>query len=64
MAKGVKKIKHVKGSHYPDMSVYGKRITIEPGKEIIFDVAEWLSGTTPDDKKKPNQMDASKVTTD
>lgn len=53
MAKGVKKIKHVKGSHYPDMSVYGKRITIEPGKEIIFDVAEWLSGTTPEDKKKP-----------
>lgn len=53
MAKGVKKIKHVKGSHYPDMSVYGKRITIEPEKEIIFDVAEWLSGTTPEDKKKP-----------
>lgn len=53
MAKGVKKIKHVEGSHYPDMSVYGKRITIEPGKEIIFDVAEWLSDTTPEDKKKP-----------
>lgn len=53
MAKGVKKIKHVRGSHYPDMSVYGKRITIEPGKEINFGVAEWLPDTTSEDKKKP-----------
>ena len=53
MAKGVKKIKYIKGSHYPKMSVYGKRITIEPEKEVIFNIAEWLPDTTPEDKKKP-----------
>lgn len=51
MAKGVKKIEYIKGTHYPDMSVYGTRITIKPGEEIIFGVAEWLSGTTAEDKK-------------
>lgn len=53
MAKGVKKIRVIKGTYYPKMSVSGQRVTIQPGQWVTFDVAEWLPDTTAEDKKKP-----------
>lgn len=53
MAKGIKKIKFVKGEYYPKMTVANQRITIAPDKTVNFDVAEWLPDTTAEDKKKP-----------
>lgn len=53
MAKGVKKIKVIKGNYYPKMSVPGQRVTIVPNQDVTFQVDEWLPGTTAEDKKKP-----------
>ncbi|AZA51726.1 OmpA family protein [Chryseobacterium sp. G0201] len=53
MAKGVKKIKIIKGNYYPKMSVAGQRFTIMPNQDVTFQVAEWLPDTTAEDKKKP-----------
>lgn len=53
MAKGIKKIKFVKGEYFPKMTVANQRITIPPDKTVNFDVAEWLPDTTAEDKKKP-----------
>lgn len=52
MAKGVKKINITKGIYYPKMSVPGQRVTIKPDQWVLFEVAEWLPGTTDEDKKK------------
>ncbi|MDN3691858.1 hypothetical protein QWZ06_06120 [Chryseobacterium tructae] len=52
MAKGVKTIKF-KGPHYPTMTVPGKRITLKADQDGLFEVDEWLPGTTAEDKKKP-----------
>lgn len=53
MAKGVKKIKIIKGTYYPKMSVAGHRFTIMPDQQVTFQVDEWLPDTTAEDKKKP-----------
>ncbi|MBF8455568.1 OmpA family protein [Kaistella sp. G5-32] len=53
MAKGIKKIKFVKGEYFPKMTVANQRITIPADKTVNFDVAEWLPDTTAEDKKKP-----------
>lgn len=53
MAKGVKKIKVTEGIYYPKMSVPGQRVTVQPDQWVTFEVAEWLAGTTDEDKKKP-----------
>ncbi|HEX8575147.1 MAG TPA: hypothetical protein VF677_02530 [Flavobacterium sp.] len=52
MAKGVKKIRYVKGLDFPKMSVPGQRITIAPDQWAWFQISEWESGTTEEDKKK------------
>ncbi|WP_326984713.1 OmpA family protein [Chryseobacterium sp. MYb264] len=52
MAKGVKKINITKGIYYPKMSVAGQRLTIKPDQWVVFQVAEWLPGTTDAEKKK------------
>lgn len=53
MAKGVKKVKVTKGIYYPKMSVPGQRVTVKPDQWVTFEVAEWLPGTTGEEKKKP-----------
>jgi outer membrane protein OmpA-like peptidoglycan-associated protein len=52
MAKGVKTIKF-QGPHYPAMTVPGKRITLKADQPGLFEVDQWLPGTTAEDKKKP-----------
>ncbi|WP_392420413.1 hypothetical protein ACF3OE_03665 [Capnocytophaga canis] len=52
MAKGVKKIKYIKGNVYPDMSVPNVRLTIKPNQWVWFMVSEWESGTTEKDKER------------
>lgn len=52
MAKGVKKINITSGIYYPKMSVSGQRVTIKPDQWVVFQVTEWLPGTTDEDKKK------------
>lgn len=51
MAKGVKTIKF-QGPHYPLMTVPGKRITLKADEPGLFEVDQWLPGTTAEDKKK------------
>ncbi len=51
MAKGVKTIKF-QGPHYPLMTVPGKRITLKADQPGLFEVDQWLPGTTAEDKKK------------
>ena len=50
MAKGVKKIKYIKGLIYPDMSVPNVRLTIKPDQWVWFVVSEWEAETTDKDK--------------
>lgn len=52
MAKGVKKIKYIKGIIYPDMSVPNLKLTIEPNQWVWFMVSEWETGTTEKDKER------------
>lgn len=52
MAKGVKKLNITSGIYYPKMSVAGHRLTIQPDQWVVFEVVEWLPGTTDEDKKK------------
>lgn len=52
MAKGVKKIKVTKGTFYTKQSVVGQRYVVTPNQSVEFQVAEWESGTTAEDKKK------------
>lgn len=52
MAKGVRKIKVTKGTFYPKLSVVEQRYVVTPNQSVEFQVAEWESGTTAEDKKK------------
>ncbi|PQL92356.1 OmpA family protein [Apibacter adventoris] len=52
MAKGVKKIKYAGGKVYGKKCIPNKLLVVPPDEWIIFQVGEWFSGTTEEDKKK------------
>ncbi|CAM3860135.1 MULTISPECIES: OmpA family protein [Flavobacterium] len=56
MAKGVRKIKWSPedgdAEVYPNLSIPNRKLTIEPDKFAWFEISEWESGTTEEDKKK------------
>jgi outer membrane protein OmpA-like peptidoglycan-associated protein len=53
MAKGVKKIKWTgKGKVISSLSVPNKKVGIEAGQDVSFEIESWYEGTTEDEKKK------------
>lgn len=52
MAKGVQKIRCVKGKYYPKMSVQNEKVVIVPDQFVYFMVSEWYPDTTEEEKKR------------